>query len=68
MPKTMAEFWSGKINGKRESDQRKIALLQEAVCKCYYGLGMRAEKKNTFEDTVKLVMQKIKGPAENPAE
>lgn len=67
MPKTRTEFWSGKITGNRERDQRNNALLQDAgwnvitVWECEL-------KKNTFEDTIILVIQKIKGSAENPAE
>ncbi|WHF52511.1 very short patch repair endonuclease [Chryseobacterium gotjawalense] len=67
MPKTRTEFWSEKIKGNKERDQRNTALLQEegwnviTVWECEL-------KKNTVEDTVKLLTEKIKGSAENPAE
>lgn len=67
MPKTRTEFWSEKISGNNERYQRNNALLKEegwniiTVWECEL-------KKNIFEDTVMLVIQKIKGSAKNSAE
>lgn len=66
MPKTRTEFWSAKIKGNKERDQRNTVLLQEegwnviTVWECEL-------KKNNFEDTIKLLIQKIRPSAENPA-
>ena len=65
-PKTRTEFWTEKINGNRERDLRNEEQLKSAgwnvitVWECEL-------KKNSVEETLKLLIQKIKGSAENPA-
>lgn len=65
--KTRTEFWSEKRSGNSEIDQRNNALLQYS---CWNAITVwECElKKNTFEDTIKLLKQKIKGSAKNHAE
>ncbi len=64
-PKTRTEFWTEKINGNRERDLRNEEQLKSAgwnvitVWECEL-------KKNSIEETLKLLIQKIKGSAENP--
>lgn len=67
IPKTRTEFWTEKISGNKERDLRNEGLLKSAgwnvitVWECEL-------KKNSIEKTLKLLIQKIKGTAENPAE
>lgn len=67
MPKTRTEFWSEKISGNNERDQRNNALLKEEGWNIIT-VWESELKKNIFEDTVMLVIQKIKGSAKNSAE
>lgn len=66
IPKTRTEFWTEKINGNRERDLRNEEQLKSAgwnvitVWECEL-------KKNSIEETLKLLILKIKGSAENPA-
>ena len=59
VPKTRTEFWTQKIDGNRARDLRNTALLQGAgwnvitVWECEL-------KKNTFEDSLKFLKQKLK--------
>jgi len=59
VPKTRTEFWTVKISGNKERDQRNISLLEEqkwnviTVWECEL-------KKNTLENTVKRVINQIK--------
>ena len=59
VPKTRTEFWTEKINGNRERDQRNNALLKKAgwnvitVWECDM-------KKNTFEDTLVKILDEMK--------
>ena len=59
VPKTRTEFWTEKINGNRERDQRNNALLKKAgwnvitVWECDM-------KKNTFEDTLVKILNEMK--------
>ena len=67
MPKTRTEFWSEKISGNNERDQRNNALLKEEGWNIIT-VWESELKKNIFEDTVMLVIEKIKGSAKNSAE
>ena len=59
VPKTRTEFWTEKINGNKERDQRNNALLKQAgwnvitVWECDM-------KKNTFEDTLVKILDEMK--------
>ena len=59
VPKTRTEFWTEKINGNKERDQRNNALLKQAgwnvitVWECDM-------KKNTFEDTLVKILNEMK--------
>lgn len=59
VPKTRTEFWTVKISGNKERDQRNISLLEEqkwnviTVWECEL-------KKNNLENTVKGVINQIK--------
>ena len=60
VPKTRTEFWTEKINGNRERDQRNNALLKKAgwnvitVWECEM-------KKNNIEETLRFLKEKLNG-------
>lgn len=67
VPKTRTEFWMNKINGNKERDQQKTALLNKegwnviTVWECEL-------RKGRFEETVYLLTEKIRASAKNPGE
>ncbi len=66
VPKTRTEFWSDKIKGNKERDDRNISLLKEAgwnvitVWECEL-------KKIMIDDTLNKVKEKIKESIDLPS-
>lgn len=67
VPKTRTQFWMNKINGNKERDQQKTALLNMegwnviAVWECEL-------RKGRIEETLYFLKEKIRGFAKIPGE